>query len=192
MDKLDYLILAELLEDARTPFLTVAEKLGVSPYTVKQRYEDMKRKGLIRRTVVSIDLTKLGYQGKAFLLITTDPEKSKSETIAGLKSISNIISGSELIGPFDIIAIAPITDYESIRRLVNQVKALIGVQHVQVTCINDTAFPLNASFGKIMSQKCRELAAKHDLTSQRYKDRNRTREPAELGSEYSDMSPVNV
>ncbi len=66
MDKLDYLILAELLEDARTPFLTVAKKLGVSPYTVKQRYEDMKRKGLIRRTVVSIDLAKLGYQGKVF------------------------------------------------------------------------------------------------------------------------------
>jgi Lrp/AsnC family transcriptional regulator for asnA, asnC and gidA len=183
MDKLDYLILAELLEDARTPFLTVAKKLGVSPYTVKQRYEDMKRKGLIRRTVVSIDLTKLGYQGKAFLLITTDPEKSKTETIAGLKRISNIISGSELIGPFDIIAIAPITDYESIRRLVNQVKALPGVQHVQITCINDTAFPLNASFGKIMSQKCRELATKHDPTSQRAKGGNRIREPAELASE---------
>jgi len=163
MDKLDYLIVAELLEDARTPFLTIAKKLGVSPYTVKQRYEYMKQKGLIFRSVVSIDLTKLGYQGKVFLLINTDPEKSKAETIAGLKRISNIISGSEVIGAFDIIAIAPITDYESIKRLVNQVKALPGVQRVQVTCINDTAFPLNASFGKILSQRSRQLAKKHDV-----------------------------
>lgn len=92
MDKLDYLILAELLKDARMPFLTIAKKLNVSPYTVKQRYENMKQKGLIRQSVVSIDLSKLGYQGKVFMLINNDPGKSKAETIAGLKKISNIIS----------------------------------------------------------------------------------------------------
>ncbi len=162
MDKLDYLILAELLDDARTPFLTIAKKLGVSPYTVKQRYEDMKRKGSIYRSVVSIDLARLGYQGKVFLFITTDPEKNKAETIDGLKKISNIISGSETIGAFDIIAVALITDYESIRRLVNQVKMLPNVHQVQVTFINDAAFPINPSFGKMLSQKSRQLALRDD------------------------------
>jgi Lrp/AsnC family transcriptional regulator for asnA, asnC and gidA len=183
MDKLDYLILAELLEDARTPFLTVAKKLGVSPYTVKQRYEDMKRRGLIFRTAVSIDLSKLGYQGKVFLLITTDPEKSKAETIAGLMKIRNIISGSEMMGPFDIIAIAPVTDFESIKRLVDQVKALPGVQHVQVTCISDTQFPLNASFGKMLSKRCRELARKLNVGSPSGRDASRRLKPTRLPSE---------
>ncbi len=160
MDRLDYLILAELLEDARLPFLTIAKKLGVSPYTVKQRYEEMKRREIILRSIVSIDLSKLGYQGKVYLLITNDPSKSKAETIEALGKISNIISISEVVGEFDVIAVAPVTDFESIKRLVNQIKTLPSVRRVQITCINDTAFPLNASFGKILSQKSRILAAK--------------------------------
>jgi DNA-binding Lrp family transcriptional regulator len=160
MDKLDYLILAELSKDARTPFLTIAKKLGVSPYTVKQRYEEMKQKGLIRRSVVSIDLSKLGYQGKLFLLITNKPDKNKSVTIAALEKIRNIISISEMLGPFDIIAIAPITDFDSIKSLVTTVREMPSVQRVEVVCINDTAFPLNASFGKMLSQKSLELSTK--------------------------------
>lgn len=163
MDRLDYLILAELFENARTPFLTVAKRIGVSPYTVKQRYEEMKQKGIIIRSVVSIDLSKIGYQGKIFLLITTNPEKNKKEVLSNLDKIGNIISTSELVGEFDIISVAVITDFESIKKIVNQVKSVPGVQRVQITCINDTAFPLNSGFGKILSQKSRELAKKENL-----------------------------
>lgn len=172
MDKLDYLILAELFEEARTPFLTIAKKIGVSPYTVKQRYEDMKQRGIIIRSVVSIDLSRIGYQGKVFLLITINPEKSKTEAIAGLEKMRNVISTSELVGEFDLIAVGVITDYESIKRMVNQVKALPGVLRVQVTFINDTAFPLNASSGKILSQRSRELAAKRDFAASHDKTLN--------------------
>jgi Lrp/AsnC family transcriptional regulator for asnA, asnC and gidA len=160
MDNLDYLILAELLKDARMPFLGVSKKLGVSPYTVKKRYDKLKRNGLILRTSVSIDLATLGYQGKLLLLITNKPEKSKAETIAALEGVSDIIAISEVIGEFDVIAVALITDYDSIRKIVNQVKALPGVQRIQVTYVNDTAFPLNRSFGTILSQKCQELATR--------------------------------
>ena len=45
MDKLDFLILSELLKDAQTPFSTVAKKLGTSPYTVAKRYEKMVKDG---------------------------------------------------------------------------------------------------------------------------------------------------
>lgn len=172
MDKLDYLILAELFEDARTPFLTIAKKIGVSPYTVKQRYEEMKQKGVVMRSVVSIDLSKIGYQGKVFLLININPEKSKAEAIGAIEKISNIISISELIGEFDMIAVGVITDFESIKRIVNQVKAVPGVQRVQITCINDTAFPLTASYGKILSQKSRKLAAERDLATSHNKNSN--------------------
>jgi DNA-binding Lrp family transcriptional regulator len=174
MDRLDYLILAELFEDARTPFLTIAKKIGVSPYTVKQRYEELKRRGVIVRSVVSIDLSMIGYQGKVFLLINTNPEKSKAEVLSGLERMSNIISISELVGEFDMIAVAVITDFQSIKRIVNQVKAQPGVQRVQITCINDTAFPLNASFGKILSQKSRELAAKRELPPPLNKNSNQS------------------
>jgi len=64
MDKEDYLILSELLKDAQMSFLAIAKKFDISPYTVIKRYEGMKREGIILQTMVSIDLSKLGYQGK--------------------------------------------------------------------------------------------------------------------------------
>jgi Lrp/AsnC family transcriptional regulator for asnA, asnC and gidA len=161
MDKLDYLILSELLRDARIPFLTIAKSVGVSPYTVRKRYDEMKKSGIIRRCVVSIDLSRLGYQGKLFLLITNKPKESKASTIAALEKMRNIISTSEMIGAFDIIAVAPVTDFESIKKIVNEIREVPSVQRVEVACINDTAFPLNSSFGKILSQKSYELATKH-------------------------------
>jgi Lrp/AsnC family transcriptional regulator for asnA, asnC and gidA len=152
MDKLDYLILAELLRNAQLSFLKIAQKLGVSSFTVKSRYSKMKRKGIIKESIITLDLSKLGYQGKVFLLITNRPDQAKSVTIEALKKIRNIIVVSEIIGPFDILAIAPIIDLNSIKTLVYEVKKIPSVQRVKINCLNNTMFPVNPTFGKILSQ----------------------------------------
>ncbi len=154
MDKLDYLILSELVKDAQIPFSTIAKKLGTSLYTVTKRYEKMKKEGTLVSSMVSIDLSKLGYQGKALLMISNTPDENKLATIEALKKIKNIISISEIIGAFDILAIAPISDLNSLKALVKEVKKIVGLQKVEVTCINDTAFPVGSSFGEVLSKKC--------------------------------------
>jgi Lrp/AsnC family transcriptional regulator, regulator for asnA, asnC and gidA len=159
MDKIDYLILSELLLDAQMSFLQIAKKLNVSSFTVKSRYDKMVNEGIIRRTIVNIDLSKLGYQGKAFLLITNVPNQPKENTIKKLIKIKNILVVSETIGPYDIIAIAPTSDFASIRELINEVKQIPSVQRVNMSCVSDTTFPLNDSFGKIVNQKSRDIAA---------------------------------
>lgn len=153
MDKLDYLILNELFKDAQMSFLQIAKKLGTSPYTISKRYEKMKKDGTITRSIVSIDLSKIGYHGKAFLMITNASNQEKSKTIKALTKIKNIILISEIIGAFDILAIAPITDLDSIMTLVKKIKELPSVQQVEMTFIKDTAFPINANFGKTMAKK---------------------------------------
>jgi DNA-binding Lrp family transcriptional regulator len=158
MDKLDYLILSELCKDAQLSFVTIAKKFGVTPYTVRKRYERMKKEGIILKSIVSIDLSKLGYQGKAFLMITVSAERDKSLTISSLKKISNVMLVVEIIGAFDILAIAPVIDLNSIRTLVNEIKKVPNVQQVEITCINDTFLPVKPSFGELLSRKSYELA----------------------------------
>ncbi len=158
MDEIDYLILGELLKNAQISFLKVAQKIGVSSFTVKSRFDKMKEEGVIRKTIITLDLSKLGYQGKAFLLITNTPNQAKSVTMEALKKIRNIIVLSEIIGPFDIIAIAPITDFNSIKALVNEVKSIPSVQRVKISCINDTIFPVNQTHGKILSKESLDSA----------------------------------
>ena len=158
IEKLDLLILSELMKDSQMSFAQVAKKLGTSYYTVRRRYERMKKEGIIRKTMVSIDLSKLGYQGKAFLLITVSPNSDKSKTISALKKISNVIVVTEIIGPFHLLAIAPIMDLVSIRTIVNEARRAPNVQRVEIACINDTNYPVNPSFGEVLSKKSYELA----------------------------------
>jgi Lrp/AsnC family transcriptional regulator for asnA, asnC and gidA len=158
MDKLDYLLLSELLKDAQMPFATIAKKLGVSPQTVISRYEKMKKESRIFSCVVSIDVSKLGYQGKAFLMITNVPSQSKSVTLTALKKIRNIIVITEIIGAFDILAIALVTDLNSIRELVDTVKNLDSVQRVEIAFVDDTDFPVTPKFDALFSEKSHELA----------------------------------
>lgn len=152
MDKFDCLILNELLKDAQMSFSAIARKLGTTPYTIRKRYEQMKQDGTIFSSVISVDLAKIGYQGKVFLMITNAPNQEKTKTIQDLAKIKNIISISEIVGSFDVLAIAPIMDFNSIMDLVKKVKALPSVQQVETTFIKNTAFPVNAEFGAIMAK----------------------------------------
>ncbi len=161
MDKLDYLILAELLKDASLSFVEIAKRVGTTPYTVRRRFEKMNKDSIVGLCSVSIDLSKLGYQGKAFLLLTLVPNGNKAETIAYLKGIRNIIVITEIIGPCDILAIAPITDLNSIQELVQETRKAPFLQRVEIACINDTYFPVNPNFGTVLSQKSESLAATH-------------------------------
>ena len=149
MDEIDLKIIRELIKDAQTPFLRIAKKLGVSPETVRKRYGKMKEEGTIKHCSVSIDLSRIGYQGKVFLMITNAPNYDKSKTIAALKKMQNVFLVSEIIGDFEIIGIAPVKDLNSLRTLVRKIKKLPSVNRVEFTLINDTAFPVNAQFGKL-------------------------------------------
>jgi DNA-binding Lrp family transcriptional regulator len=159
MDNTDYKILSELLLDSTVSFVKIAKKIRISPYTVRRRYEKMKSEGIIFKHIVSIDLSKIGYQGKAFLLITTSPNSNKSDIINSLKEIRNIIVVTETIGPYDLLAIAPITDLESIQMLMKESRKIPGVQNIQMAFSADVSFPIGQNFGKILSEKAIGRAA---------------------------------
>ena len=149
MDEIDLRIIRELTKDAKTPFLRIAKKLGVSPETVRTRYIKMKEDRTIKHCSISIDLSKIGYQGKVFLMITNSSNNDKSKTIDVLKKMRNIFIISEMIGDFEILGIAPVKDMNSLKALVNKIKKLPSVNKVEFTVINDATFPINEHFGEI-------------------------------------------
>lgn len=165
MDRLDYLILSELLNNAQTSLLKIAVKLDISPLTVRKRYERMINEGVIRKSVIAIDLSRLGYQGKAYLLITNAPNVNKAVTIEALRKIQNITIISEIVGPIDILVIAPVIDLNSIKKLVSEVKKIPSVQRVEIACTNNTTFPISPAYGKMMSQRSIELSQKNSGVS---------------------------
>jgi DNA-binding Lrp family transcriptional regulator len=153
MDELDFRIFNELLKDPLMSFSSIAKNVGASLYTVKKRYEKMREEKFLFNPIIAIDLSKIGYEGKAFLMITEAPNYEKAKTIQGLAKIRNIISITEVVGVFDILAIAPIIDLNDFMTLVKKVKELPGVLKVEVTLIKDTDFPISLNFNRTIAKK---------------------------------------
>jgi Lrp/AsnC family transcriptional regulator for asnA, asnC and gidA len=149
MDNVDVSILKELTKDPQIPFLRIAEETGVSPRTVQRKYQKMKDTGIILRSSIIIDLSKIGYQGKAYLHITNAPGQEKAVTINALKKIPNMFMITEIIGEFDVLAIAAVRSFISIMENVNAIRKLPSVDRVEVTFVTDTMFPGPKEFNEL-------------------------------------------
>lgn len=149
MDKIDRMIIIELMKNARMPFLRIAKKIDVSSETVRQRYSKMRKEGTIMHSSISIDLSKIGYNGKVFLMITNAPNHDKSVTFDALKKIQDIFIISEMIGDCEILGIAAVKNLNGLKKLMNEIKELPSVSRVEFAIINDTAFPVNSRFAEL-------------------------------------------
>ncbi len=153
MDEIDQKIMKELTKNAQAAFSRIAKKIGVSPQTVQIRYAKMKEEGAILRSAIIVDLLKVGYQGKAELMITNAPNHKKKETMDALKKMRDIFLETEIIGSFDVLAVAAIRDFRSGIKLVNSIRALPSVDHVDVSFTTDTAFPVSRGFTELFRTK---------------------------------------
>jgi Lrp/AsnC family leucine-responsive transcriptional regulator len=150
VDRIDRFIINELTKNGRTSFLKIAKQLGVSPLSVQKRYKKMKENGIILCPTILIDLSKIGYQGKAYLMITENPEYDKKETLDFLEHLQNVFFISEIIGEFDILAMVPFRDFKDVVELVDRIRALPHVSRVEIALTSDTSFPITKYYSKML------------------------------------------
>jgi Lrp/AsnC family transcriptional regulator, regulator for asnA, asnC and gidA len=153
MNEIDLQILKELTKNPQTSFLRIAEKMGISPITVQRKYKKMKEEGMLLQSSITIDLSKIGYQGKAYLMITNAPKQDKTKTMDALRQMQNVFIFTEIVGEFDLLAIAAVKDFKSIIDLVNAIRKLPSVGRVEVAFTTDTSFPVDKDFNKIFNMK---------------------------------------
>jgi DNA-binding Lrp family transcriptional regulator len=149
MDRIDRDILRELKKNPTKPFLKIAEEIGISPNTVQNRYEKMKKEDIIFGAFIIIDLWKIGYQGKAFLMVTNSNIYDAKTTVQALYQIPNVFFISEIIGAFDVLAMVAFRDIVEIKEIVNKIRALPSVQKVEVTLTDDMYYPVRKEYGNI-------------------------------------------
>ena len=153
MDRIDKLLINELTKNGKESFLKIANQLDISPANIQKRYEKMRKNGIILRPTVLIDLSKIGYQGKAHLLITEKPNHDRKKTIDFLKKLQNVFLIAEIIGEFDILALVPFQDFDNVIEVVNKIRTLSGVSQVEITLTSDTSFPITKYYSKMLLPK---------------------------------------
>jgi Lrp/AsnC family transcriptional regulator for asnA, asnC and gidA len=136
MDEIDRKIISELMDDARKPFRKIAKKIGVSTPTVTKRYRELKKRGIIQRCSIQIDLAKIGYKGTAHLLITTSGGNGcprGSEAMVQLQKFSDVIIASKAMGDFEGYAVLVFKDIEDLYEKLLKIKSLSCVSKLEIS-----------------------------------------------------------
>ena len=101
MDEVDLQIIQALQKDGRTPFTTVAKKIGVSEATVRTRYASMIENGVVN-TAPIVDTYVLGFQAPAIILVKVQAGRvdEVAKKILALPEVSYLVM---TLGEYDLI-----------------------------------------------------------------------------------------
>ena len=91
LDKLDKFILAELINDARKPYLEIARQCGVSGAAIHQRVKRLEEMGVIEGSSTLIKPASIGYTICAFMFLNLTENNKYSEVIAALEKVPEIV-----------------------------------------------------------------------------------------------------
>ncbi|MCW4021739.1 MAG: AsnC family transcriptional regulator [Candidatus Bathyarchaeota archaeon] len=116
MDKTDILILNEMANNARTSFNKIGTKTGISTQTAIDRYEKLKAKKVIFNSSITLDLSKLGYIGRATFIIETANNNQAPDILCKLQKIPDAIMAMKFVGSPKILVIIV---FKSIHQLIN-------------------------------------------------------------------------
>ena len=90
IDNTDLRILEILTQDAKKPYTEVAKKVYVSQGTVHVRMNKMEEAGIVERTTLRLNYSKLGYDITAFIGIYLQKSALYEKVLNELKKIQEI------------------------------------------------------------------------------------------------------
>jgi DNA-binding Lrp family transcriptional regulator len=133
MDDLDRRILNVLRRDARTPYTEIAERVGTSEGTVRNRVERMTSDGVIERFTVT---TRTGNV-KAMIEVTVavDVDTTQvSDVVADWDEVDFVwqVSGEE-----DIVLVVDCVDTRAVNELITKARELTEVKSTKTRLILD-------------------------------------------------------
>ena len=109
IDGIDKIIIKRLVEDARTPILSIAREVGISGAAIHQRLRKLESSDLMAGSKLILNPKALGYTTTAFVGIFLDSAAAMySSAIKKLKQIPEVVESHYTTGNWAIL----IKDFE--------------------------------------------------------------------------------
>ncbi|MCK7589166.1 Lrp/AsnC ligand binding domain-containing protein [Subsaxibacter sp. CAU 1640] len=132
IDGIDKEILRALMEDARTPVLEIARKVGISGAAIHQRLRKLEKSGLIAGSKFVINPKVLGYTTMAFVGIYLDKAISNPEAVKQLQKIPEVLECHYTTGNWSIFIKILCKDNEHLMFLLNkEIQSIPGVSRTE-------------------------------------------------------------
>ena len=127
IDDLDLKIIRELQKDARQSYREIAEGLKVAEGTIYNRLHKLHEMGIIKRFMVDLDFSKLGYDLTAIIGLKVEgghlPEIEEK-----IAKKSNVSAVYDVTGEYDAIIVAKFRDRNSLNKFIKGILAMSNVK----------------------------------------------------------------
>ncbi len=132
LDGIDKIIIKKLIEDARTPILSIAREVGISGAAIHQRLRKLEASGLIAGSKFVLNPKVLGYKTLAFVGIFLDAASKYSAAISRLKEIPEVIESHYTTGNYAIFIKILCRDNEHLMNVLNhEIQNIKGVARTE-------------------------------------------------------------
>lgn len=132
IDGIDKIILKNLMQDARTPILSIAKEIGISGAAIHQRLKKLENAGLIVGSKLLINPKVLGFKTLAFIGIFLDSASRYSAAVKRLNEIPEVIESHYTTGNYAIFIKIMCQDNEHLMHLLNkEIQTIKGVARTE-------------------------------------------------------------
>ena len=118
MDKKDLKILQILRADARTPYVDVARRVGMTEGAIRARVKRLTREGTIERFTI------VARSGgiRAVVAVRTKPGASTSRVASAVRRVPDVSSVLEVTGDVDLLAFVDAGDTRALNRAIEKIR----------------------------------------------------------------------
>jgi len=132
IDGIDKIIIKRLMEDARTPILSIAREVGISGAAIHQRLRKLEDSDLIEGFKMVLNPKSLGYTTTAFVGVFLDSASLYSSAIKKLKEIPEVVESHYTTGNYAIFIKMMCKDNEDLMNLLNKdIQTIEGVSRTE-------------------------------------------------------------
>jgi len=134
VDNTDLEIIEQLNRDGRASLRKIAEKLGISPSTVSNRFQKLKENDVVQRFQPILNYEKLGYGLTAVIDLNVEAAK-KEDVIPILGRKRNVISEYVVTGETDIVLVCKFLDRKDMSRFIDDLQSEDGIAQTNTNVV---------------------------------------------------------
>jgi Lrp/AsnC family transcriptional regulator for asnA, asnC and gidA len=132
LDKLDYQIIQEMMENAEISYADLGKKLFVSGGTIHVRIKKLEELKIVKGKKLSIDLKSLGYDVIAFIGVYLEKSSLYDTVAKELKKIPQIVRLNYTTGNYSMFAEIVCKDIQELRYVLHdELQKIKGIERTE-------------------------------------------------------------
>jgi len=136
LDDIDRSLIRHLQEDGRRPYTEIAQSLGISEATVRNRVNKLIADRALRIVGIA-DPYRLGFNSPAIIGVILDPGQTEkaAQEISGFEEVSYLVRSA---GSFDLLVEVFCRDQDHLIALLEKLQAVPGMRRTETFIILKT------------------------------------------------------